>query len=120
MRPNTKLVDQCVVLRYVVETWDSEEAEWVYRYERSPAYQYASRAFTTGHLWWKRKCKEWFITEGRQARRRALRRAVKRAERLLDAHTVRIVSVSSVGGLSPLSHRVIWTDGEFIFDAHTF
>ncbi len=106
-------MDSGIVLHYVVETWDSEEAAWGCRYKATPGYLYSETTITTGYLWWKREVKDWVINNGKQARRRSLRRAIRRAESLLNDYTVRVMSVNDGSGLLPDFDKLIWSDGKF-------
>ena len=102
-----------IVLRYIVETWDSEEAEWECRFKATPGYLYSEKSATKGFLWWKKTIKDWVITNDKQANGRALRRAVRRAEGFLG-HDVRILSVTTSGSVSRQTDKVIWANGDFI------
>ncbi len=103
-----------IVLRYVVETWNTDEAEWECRYQTVPGYRYVEETNTVGYLWWRRSCDKWVVTNGDEAQRRALLRATRHANGLLGDYIVRILMVTSGAGLSPDFNKLIWAGGEFI------
>lgn len=107
-------MNDCEVLQYDVETWDSEKRVWEWRYHAIPSYRYLIRVRKVGHLWWKSDVEEWVVISGRQARRRALSKAIRRANSLLRVDKVRIVMVITSPEVVHDVRRLIWAGGKFV------
>jgi len=102
------------VLQYNVEIWDPKKEMWECWYWSKPSYKHLTQTMTVGHLWWKGQVEEQVITNGRQARKRALSRAIRRAESLLMVDKVRIMVIITSTEIPHDVRKLIWADGKFV------